>query len=71
VVEGARLESVFSNYAAAHVNTKYSWLRPRDLLQGALRVARRLPDQRPSFDEICTKKPSGSLRLTVDPPVFA
>jgi hypothetical protein len=27
--------------------------------------------QRPSFDEICTKKPSGSLRLTVEPPVLA
>ena len=25
------------------------------------------PFQRPSFDEICTKKPSGSLRLTVEP----
>src|SRR6516165_8149809 len=27
--------------------------------------------QRPSFDAICTKKPSGSLRLTVEPPVLA
>ena len=28
-------------------------------------------DQRPSLDEICTKKPSGSRRLTVDPAVIA
>ena len=31
---------------------------------------RRTSDQRPSLDETCTKRPSGSLRLTVDPPVF-
>jgi len=37
---------------------RYSVLRESD---------RRTSDQRPSFDEICTKKPSGSLRLTVDP----
>ena len=31
----------------------------------------RIVDYRPSFDEICTNKPSGSLRFTVEPPVFA